>query len=172
MAKPIEPTPVLKGDDAYEFVAEMEKHEKASAEEKARVAKGASFIQSLLTFAFWFPFFSLSNDRISLSESDKATWRRIRNSFPHRKHRSDYPAVKIARLGVNVNAQHRHIGTDILDFVKHTFITNNRTGCCFVTVDALPSAVPFYERNGFKLMRKENKGDTIPMYYDLLQLLW
>ena len=116
-------------------------------------------------------FFSLSNDRISLSESDKATWRRIRNSFPHRKHRSDYPAVKIARLGVNVNAQHRHIGTDILNFVKHTFITNNRTGCCFVTVDALPSAVPFYECNGFKLMRKENKGDTIPMYYDLLQLL-
>ena len=46
MAKPIEPTPVLKGDDAYEFVAEMEKQEKASAEEKERVAKGASFIQS------------------------------------------------------------------------------------------------------------------------------
>jgi hypothetical protein len=52
MAKPIEPTPVLKGDDAYEFVAEMEKQEKASAEEKARVEKGASFIQSLLTFTF------------------------------------------------------------------------------------------------------------------------
>jgi hypothetical protein len=52
MAKPIEPTPVLKGDDAYKFVAEMEKQEKASAEEKARVAKGASFIQSLLTFTF------------------------------------------------------------------------------------------------------------------------
>jgi hypothetical protein len=52
MAKPIEPTPVLKGDDAYEFVAEMEKQEKASAEEKARVAEGASFIQSLLTFTF------------------------------------------------------------------------------------------------------------------------
>ena len=29
MAKPIEPTPVLKGDDAFEFVAEMEKQEKA-----------------------------------------------------------------------------------------------------------------------------------------------
>ena len=52
MAKPIEPTPVLKGDDAYNFVAEMEKHVKASSEEKARVAKGASFIQSLLTFTF------------------------------------------------------------------------------------------------------------------------
>ena len=45
--------------------------------------------------------------------------------------------MKIVRLGVNVCAQHRHIGTDILDFVKQSFITNNRTGCCFVTVDAL-----------------------------------
>lgn len=116
-------------------------------------------------------FFSLSNDRISLSESDKATWRRIRSSFPHRKHRSDYPAVKIGRLGVNIGAQHKHIGTDIIDFVKQTFITKNRTGCCFVTVDALRSAVPFYESNGFKLLRKVNEGDTIPMYYDLTQLL-
>lgn len=52
MAKPIEPTPVLKGDDAYDFVAQMEQEQKASAEEKKRVAKGASFIQSLLTFTF------------------------------------------------------------------------------------------------------------------------
>ena len=116
-------------------------------------------------------FFSLSNDRISLAESDKATWRRIRNSFPHRKHRSDYPAVKIGRLGVNVGAQHQHIGTDIIDFVKQTFITKNRTGCCFVTVDALRSAVPFYENNGFKPLRKVNEGETIPMYYDLTQLI-
>lgn len=116
-------------------------------------------------------FFSLANDRISLSESDKATWRRIRNSFPHRKHRSDYPAVKIGRLGVNVNAQHRHIGTDIIDFVKQTFITNNRTGCCFVTVDALQSALPFYECNGFRQLRKKNNGDTVPLYYDLTQLI-
>ena len=52
MAKPIEPTPVLYGNDAFEFVAEMEKEKKASAEEKERVARGASFIQSLLTFNF------------------------------------------------------------------------------------------------------------------------
>ena len=116
-------------------------------------------------------FFSLSNDRISLSESDKATWRRIRSAFPHRKHRSDYPAVKIGRLGVDKNAQHRHIGTDILDFVKQTFITNNRTGCCFVTVDALRSAIPFYEQNGFRPLGKENTGGTVPMYYDLTQLI-
>lgn len=116
-------------------------------------------------------FFSLSNDRISLSEADKATWRRIRSTFPHRKHRSDYPAVKIGRLGVNLQAQHRHIGTGILDFVKYSFITNNRTGCCFVTVDALHSAVPFYISNGFRKLRALNDGETVPMYYDLHQLL-
>lgn len=116
-------------------------------------------------------FFSLSNDRISISETDKSTWRRIRSAFPHRKHRSDYPAVKIGRLGVHLKAQHCHIGTDILDFIKQTFITNNRTGCSFVTVDALHSAVSFYESNGFRALRKENKGDTVPMYYDLKQLL-
>jgi hypothetical protein len=79
--------------------------------------------------------------------------------------------VKIGRLGVNIGAQHKHIGTDIIDFVKQTFITKNRTGCCFVTVDALRSAVPFYESNGFKALRKVNEGDTIPMYYALTQLL-
>lgn len=52
MATPIAATPVLKGDDAYDFVAEMEKQAKASAEEKERVTKGAAFIQSLLTFTF------------------------------------------------------------------------------------------------------------------------
>lgn len=52
MAKPIEPTPVLNGEDAYQFVAEMEKEQKASQEEKERVARGAQFIQSLLTFTF------------------------------------------------------------------------------------------------------------------------
>jgi len=116
-------------------------------------------------------FFSLSNDRISISETDKATWRRIRNAFPHRKHRGDYPAVKIGRLGVDISAQHQHMGTNILNFVKQMFLNNNRTGCCFVTVDALRSAVPFYENNGFRILKKDNEGDTIPMYYDLKQLL-
>lgn len=52
MAKPIEATPVLKGDDAYEFVVQMENSGKDSEEEKERVEKGATFIESLLTFVF------------------------------------------------------------------------------------------------------------------------
>lgn len=52
MAKPIEATPILKGDDAFEFVSEMENCTKASEEEKNSVEKGASFIESMLTFVF------------------------------------------------------------------------------------------------------------------------
>ena len=120
-------------------------------------------------------FFSVSNDRISIRESDKAVWRKIKKEFPYSKHRSDYPAVKIGRLGVNLTHQASHIGTYILDFVKKTFITYNRTGCAFITVDALPSAIPFYQKNGFKFLKTstnpQSTENTIPMYYDLSQLL-
>lgn len=52
MARPIEATPVLKGVDAVAFIAEMEKGEKASEEEKKRVKADAELMRSLLTFAF------------------------------------------------------------------------------------------------------------------------
>ena len=52
MAKPIETTPILESNDAYNFVAQIENDSKDSAEEKQRVEKGASFIESLLTFVF------------------------------------------------------------------------------------------------------------------------
>jgi hypothetical protein len=120
-------------------------------------------------------FFSVSNDRISINESDKATWRKIKKEFPHSKHRSDYPAVKIGRLGVDIKHQNEHIGRLIINFVKDTFITNNRTGCAFITIDALKGAIPFYQNNGFKFLKpsesERSKKDTVPMYYDLTQLL-
>lgn len=52
MAKPIETTPIQEGDDAYNFVAQLENVGKESDEEKKRVEKGAAFIESLLTFVF------------------------------------------------------------------------------------------------------------------------
>ena len=120
-------------------------------------------------------FFSLSNDRIALDDSDKATWRRIKHLFPHSKHRSDYPAVKLCRLGVSTEYRNRHIGTGILDFIKKTFITDNRTGCAFITVDALPSAVEFYRSNGFEFLcpsvMPASDDETVPMYFNLGQLL-
>lgn len=54
MAKPIEATPVLEGSDALAFIAEMEKNEKASEEERKRIKADADIIRSMLTFAFQF----------------------------------------------------------------------------------------------------------------------
>ncbi len=120
-------------------------------------------------------FFSVSNDRVSIADSDKATWRKIKKLFPHTKHRSDYPAVKIGRLGVDIHYKGQHIGSDILSFLKRLFVTNNRTGCVFITVDALRNAVPFYMNNGFLLLDKsfaeDESKDTCPLYYDLFQLI-
>ena len=52
MAKPIEATPVLQGTDAFAFISEMEKGEKASEEEKMRIKADADIIHSMLTYVF------------------------------------------------------------------------------------------------------------------------
>lgn len=120
-------------------------------------------------------YFSVSNDKISIPESDKATWRKIKKIFPHSKHRTDYPAVKIGRLGVSIKYQHMKLGTNILDFIKDMFVTNNRTGCSFITVDALRTAIPFYQKNKFLFLDKSSAEDmskeTYLMYYNLSELI-
>ena len=47
MAKPIEATPVLEGNDAIAFFTEMEKNEKASEEEKMRVKADANAFRTM-----------------------------------------------------------------------------------------------------------------------------
>lgn len=42
-------------------------------------------------------YFSVSNDKISIPGSDKATWKKIKKSFPHSKHRTDYPIELIKK---------------------------------------------------------------------------
>ncbi|MFA5540820.1 MAG: GNAT family N-acetyltransferase [Bacteroidales bacterium] len=122
-------------------------------------------------------FFCVSNDLICTDDSDNATWRKIRKEIPHSKHRGDYPAVKIGRLGVSNKYKQQGYGRMIIDYVKTTFIDNNRTGCRFITVDAYGEAIPFYIKNGFKFLLKEDQlkkkdsTDTYLMYFDLSSLL-
>lgn len=124
-------------------------------------------------------FFSLSNDKITSIENKKSFWRKIRGLFPHSKHRKDYPAVKIGRLGVNKKYQHTgvNLGSHILDYIKDWMVNDNKTGCRFITVDAYVDAVPFYQKNGFLFMGAEEreryekgKGDTVAMYFDLVSI--
>ena len=62
------------------------------------------------------------------------------------------------------------IGTFLLDFIKSYFLDENKTGCRFVTVDAYPDAVPFYERNDFLPLRNDDEPKDMPtqlLFFDL-----
>jgi GNAT superfamily N-acetyltransferase len=84
------------------------------------------------------------------------------------------PAVKITRFGVNKPFQRLNIGSHALNMVKTLFITENRTGCRFITVDAYnkTEVKNFYQKNDFKFFydKDENKH-TRSMFFDLKRLI-
>lgn len=113
-------------------------------------------------------YFSLLNDVIRLNETEKKVRNRINRKIPFSKQRNHYPAVKVGRLAVNEAFTSQGIGRYILDNVKFIFTHGNRTGCRFVTVDALTTATGFYEQNSFRFFTEKDKDDdTRLMYFDL-----
>lgn len=118
-------------------------------------------------------FFSLSNDKLTCAPDEdgtKATWNRLQRTIPNKKRRKSYPAVKVGRLGVYADMQRSGLGRQILDWLKILFLTANRTGCRFITVDAYnnPRTIGFYERNDFRFLTPaDEKADTRQMYFDL-----
>lgn len=113
-------------------------------------------------------YFSLLNDVIKLDETEKRTRNRINRRIPYSKHRSHYPAVKLGRLAVDERYAGQGIGKYVLDNLKYIFTHDNRTGCRFLTVDALSSATGFYEHNDFHFFTEADKDDyTRLMYFDL-----
>ena len=118
-------------------------------------------------------FFSLANDKISLSNfASKTEYNRFRKTkFVNEKRLKGYPAVKLCRLGINNIAHGQHIGSYLLDFIKSYFVNDNKTGCRFLTVDAYTNAVPFYLKNGFAPLNDDDKDDsTRLLYFDLATL--
>lgn len=77
--------------------------------------------------------------------------------FENSKRRRSYPAVIVGRLAANENYSGQGLGTFILDNIKYAFSNVKRLGCRFITVDALKTAVPFYERNGFQCITESDK---------------
>ena len=119
-------------------------------------------------------YYSLFNDKISNSTVPKNLWRKLRNTIPHEKHFSSYPAVKIGRLAVSLSCKQGGIGARLLAGIKQMLtLQQSQSACRFLTVDAYRVAVPFYEKNGFKMLVNDISEDayTVPMYYDLKQLV-
>ena len=114
-------------------------------------------------------FFCLANDRISLTDFDsKSRYNRFSKRFANPKRLKSYPAAKIGRFGVTSSMKGNNIGTVLLDFIKHYFVNDNKTGCRFLTVDAYNDAIPFYLKNGFVPLNDDDIDDkTRLLFFDL-----
>ena len=104
---------------------------------------------------------------------DEDLWRKLRKELPHEKHLGSYPAVKIGRLAVSLQHKGEGLGTDIVSAIKQMLVNNTAVSACrFLTVDAYKDALPFYLKNGFRLLVNniEDESYTVPMYFDLKEL--
>lgn len=119
-------------------------------------------------------YFSLSNDKISISDFESKTeFNQFRkHKFVNEKRLRSYPAIKIGRLAIANSAQHQSIGTYLLEFIEDYFIIDNKSGCRFVTVDAYVDAIPFYIKNNYQFLNNDDEDKrTRVMYFDLASLL-
>ncbi|WP_009964915.1 GNAT family N-acetyltransferase [Verrucomicrobium spinosum] len=110
---------------------------------------------------------SVCNDAVRLEDL------RDNISIPEGK-RHDWPAVKIARLGVLRELQRNNLGSHAINLLKRMFITENRTGCRIMTVDAYNKrdVIKFYSRNGFELLVDRDQGNpTRAMWFDLFKVV-
>ena len=115
-------------------------------------------------------YFSLANDKVSLSDFESKTeFNRFRkHRFVNEKRLRSYPAGKLCRLAVDNAAKNLHIGSNLIRFIKRYFITDNKTGCRFLTVDAYADAIPFYLKNGFIPLNEDDAGQaTRLLFFDL-----
>jgi GNAT superfamily N-acetyltransferase len=120
-----------------------------------------------------FAFLSVSNDKIHWDEKifgTRSQYYKVLKDVPSAKRLNTMPAVKLARLGVSLKYKRYGLGTQIIDRMKVSFTTKNKTGCRFITVDAYKSseATEFYQKNGFKFLTNSDQDrDTRLMYFDL-----
>lgn len=87
-----------------------------------------------------------------------------------------YPAAKIGRLAVDTYFQDQGIGTFLINSLVQSFIKKNKTGCQFITVDAINDntqrTICFYEKNGFKMLTANDYNKpSRQMYKSLLEYI-
>lgn len=112
-------------------------------------------------------FASLANDSLKLTPEQ------IESAGLHEVGYRDFPAVKVCRLGVHAEFQRKGVGTQVLNIVKRLFLTANRTGCRFITVDAYnnPGTLGFYQANDFDLLwPRDATRRTRAMFCDLMRI--
>lgn len=115
-------------------------------------------------------FYSLLNDKISVEDVPQIEQRKWGFKLKGKtgKTYKSHPAMKIGRFAVTNDYRKSGVGTEVMNYIKYLFITNNRTGCRFITVDAYAQSLGFYEKQGFKYMTSSDKdAEERHMFFDL-----
>lgn len=130
--------------------------------------------------------FTVSNASIFTNRLPNARKKKVGKEVPHAKQDLIYPAVLIGRLGIEVDYQRLHVGSELIDFIKAWFTeSENKTGCRYLVVDAYNCDTPiaFYQKNGFdfvfstEIQEKEYRNldsdeplKTRLMFFDLIRI--
>ena len=136
-------------------------------ETESDVPNATSYTANILAY------FSLLHDKLEREYSDAKIWNKLSRKIPNIKRRSSYPALKIGRLAVSKNCRLSGLGTKIVHFIEALYLNFQYAGCRFITVDSLPSAIGFYERCKFHVLKSPStessqEGDnTALMFFDL-----
>ncbi len=81
---------------------------------------------------------------------------------------SKYPCIKIARIAVDRDYAGSGVGRFLLLWAVGTVYRISRVvGCRYITVDAKKESVRFYEKNGFKIIRRYAQRNFPPMYLNM-----
>jgi predicted GNAT family N-acyltransferase len=135
-----------------------------------------NYLKSLLAVTYMYQtddeiiaYFSLSNDRLIKNDGENPAWNKVNRTIPNDKRRRSYPAVKIGRLAVAKKYEGMGMGSRVILTIKNMYINEQQhAGCRFLTLDAYRDALPFYQKNKFKLLTEQDcHDDTRTMYFDL-----
>ncbi len=76
------------------------------------------------------------------------------DSAPDYEYRK-YPALKLARMAVDVEFEKKGIGRFLLyAAIGKALLISEQIGCRYLTVDSKPESVGFYDKHGFKFIKK------------------
>jgi len=83
-----------------------------------------------------------------------------------------YPAIKVARMAVVEELSGSGIGRYLLlAAVGKVHHLSQEVGCRYITVDSKKEAVGFYEKNGFKIIKKYENRNFPPMYLNMFPII-
>lgn len=120
-------------------------------------------------------FFSISNDCLNDLGYENSIWNKLHRKIklPNEKRIRQYPAVKIARLGIDKRYKGNGLSHQLLDFIKGWTFIEHKPACRLLILDAYnkPVQLSTYQKNDFTFLLDSDKEEKHRfMYFDLMRL--